>query len=267
MQETNKYIIEALLDEKKNGIKGRLYHHLMVKMTYNSNHIEGSILSEEETRLIFETKTISLPDRAVPVDNIIETVNHFRAIDYVLTTFAEPLDQKYIQTLHRILKQGTMQAGQKAYTPGEFKTLPNEVGGMETVPPEKISTEINALIENYNRNQIDFDRILDFHVKYERIHPFQDGNGRTGRLILLKECLRNNIIPFIIHDEVKFFYYRGLKEWFATPGFLTDTCLTCQDHFKKVCTSLRIPFIETPAEKQGRTPQLKEDKPYRGPRW
>ena len=226
-------LLEILQAEKNSRVSGGIYHKVQIELTYNSNHIEGSRLTHDQTRYIFETNTIGIENSAVNVDDIVETSNHFRCIDFVLETVNKPLSETLIKELHRILKTGTSDSRQNWFNVGEYKKFPNEVGGKETVLPEKVSDEMKAIISTYNALKIkSFDDILDFHYRFESIHPFQDGNGRVGRLILFKECLRNNIVPFIIDDELKLFYYRGLKEWISDRGYLRDTCLTAQDKFK-----------------------------------
>ena len=226
-------LLEILQAEKNSRIPGGIYHKVQIELTYNSNHLEGSKLTHDQTRYIFETNTIGIESGALNVDDIVETSNHFRCIDYVLEIAKKPLSETLIKELHRILKTGTSDSRLDWFNVGDYKKLPNEVGGKETVSPEKVSDEMKALLTNYNAIKTKtFDDILDFHYRFESIHPFQDGNGRVGRLILFKECLRNNIVPFIIDDELKLFYYRGLKEWKNEHGYLRDTCLTAQDKFK-----------------------------------
>lgn len=226
-------LLEILQAEKNSRVSGGIYHKVQIELTYNSNHIEGSRLSHDQTRYIFETNTIGIENAAVNVDDIVETSNHFRCIDYVLETAKKPLSETLIKELHRILKSGTSDSRKGWFNVGDYKKLPNEVGGKETVSPEKVSDEMKTLISTYNAEKTKtFDDILDFHYRFESIHPFQDGNGRVGRLLLFKECLKNNIVPFIIDDELKLFYYRGLKEWENERGYLRDTCLTAQDKFK-----------------------------------
>lgn len=226
-------IITYLLEEKNAKRKGGLYHKTQVNLTYNSNRIEGSRLSEEQTRYIFETRTIGFKDEeAVSVDDIIETSNHFVAFDYLLDTASEPLSSNIVKEFHRILKTGTADASKNWFNVGDWKKLPNEVGGMHTVMPQDVDTEITRLNDKYNSiGRISFEDIIDYHYHFERIHPFQDGNGRVGRLIMFRECLRHNIIPFIIDERHKQFYYRGLKEFATTPGYLLDTCLSAQDTY------------------------------------
>lgn len=225
-------LLETLREEKEFNISGGLYHELQVRMTYNSNHIEGSKLSEDQTRYIFETNTVDIGE-GIPVDDIIETVNHFRAIDYVLDVAEEPLTEMHIKELHRILKQGTKDSTLSWFAVGDYKKRANFVGGHETANPNEVSEKIKALISEYEaKTEVNINDIIEFHYEFENIHPFQDGNGRVGRLIALKECLRYSIIPFIIEDSKKLFYYRGLSEWSNERGYLIDTCLDGQDTFK-----------------------------------
>lgn len=227
-------LLQTLRDEKSIRLSGGLYHELQVRLTYNSNHIEGSRLSEDQTRLIFETNTIDAGE-GVSVDDIIEAVNHFRAIDYCIDMAEEPLSEDIIKELHRILKQSTKDASLPWFAVGDYKTRPNMVGGIETAQPDEVATRIRALLGEYEaKPEVDIYDIIRFHYEFERIHPFQDGNGRVGRLIALKECLRFGIVPFIIEDSKKMFYYRGLSEWEQEKGFLVDTCLDGQDTFKKL---------------------------------
>ena len=220
---------------------GGIYHKLQIDMTYNSNHMEGSRLTHEQTRYIFETKTVGITDKAIRVDDIVETVNHFHCIDRVIEHADRGLSETFIKELHRILKTGTTDADKDWFAVGEYKKIPNEVDGTVTTAPEDVSAAIHSLLRQYGTSQKKtLDEILDFHVRFERIHPFQDGNGRVGRLLMLSECLRNNITPIIITDELKFFYYRGLHEWEREKGFLRDTCLTAQDYFEKVLAYYRI---------------------------
>ena len=236
-------LLKILREEKENKIKGGIYHRTQIELTYNSNHIEGSKLSKEQTRHIFETNTIGLTDEAIKVDDIVETINHFRCVDYIIDNAEDTLSESMIKELHRLLKSGTSYESISWFAVGEYKRLPNEVGGMETVSPEKVGKEIRKLLQKYiNKKQIKFEDILDFHHSFEKIHPFQDGNGRVGRLIMFKECLKNGIVPFIITDEMKLFYYRGLREWPDTPGYLRDTCLTAQDNYKSLLDYFRIDY-------------------------
>ena len=227
-------LLQTLRDEKQIRMPGGLYHELQIRMTYNSNHIEGSRLSEDQTRMIFETNTVDVAG-GVPVDDIIETVNHFRAMDYVIDKAEEPLTEDMIKELHRILKQGTKDAALGWFAIGDYKKRANVVGGRETTAPREVPAQMNALLSAYESlHSVNIHEIIRFHHDFERIHPFQDGNGRVGRLIALKECLRHAIVPFIIEDAKKMFYYRGLSEWEREIGYLTDTCLDGQDTFKKM---------------------------------
>lgn len=227
-------LLQTLRDEKSIRMPGGLYHELQVRMTYNSNHIEGSKLSEEQTRLIFETNTVDVGE-GIPVDDIIETVNHFRAIDYVIDTAEEALTEEIIKELHRILKQSTKDSTLAWFAVGDYKKRANVVGGRETAKPKDVSARMKALLSEYERlDAVTINDIIRLHYEFERIHPFQDGNGRVGRLIALKECLRFGIVPFIIEDSKKVFYYRGLSEWEHEKGYLTDTCLDGQDTFRKL---------------------------------
>ena len=235
-------LLQTLRDEKSIRMPGGLYHELQVRMTYNSNHIEGSKLSEDQTRLIFETNTVNVGD-GIPVDDIIETVNHFRAIDYVIDTAEDPLTEDIIKELHRILKQSTRDSTLAWFAVGDYKKRANVVGGHETVLPKDVPAQMRALLSDYDRiDGVTINDVIRFHYEFERIHPFQDGNGRVGRLIALKECLRFGIVPFIIEDAKKLFYYRGLKEWEREKGYLTDTCLDGQDTFKKLMSTFDIGF-------------------------
>ena len=219
---------------------GGLYHELQVRMTYNSNHIEGSTLTEDQTRLIFETNTVDASD-GIPVDDILETVNHFRAIDFVIDSANEVLNESLIKELHRLIKQGTKDSTLPWFAVGDYKKRANMIGGQETTKPSDVQNCMQLLLSDYSEIEcVKIEDIIAFHWKFESIHPFQDGNGRVGRLIALKECLRNNVVPFIIEDAKKMFYYRGLREWKNEKGFLTDTCLDGQDTFKRLLASLEI---------------------------
>ena len=233
-------LLQTLRDEKQIRMPGGLYHELQIRMTYNSNHIEGSRLSENQTRMIFETNTVDVAG-GVPVDDIIETVNHFRAIDYVIDKAEESLTEDTVKELHRILKQGTKDATLGWFAIGDYKKRANVVGGRETAAPREVPARMNALLSAYEvLHSVSIHDIIRFHHDFERIHPFQDGNGRVGRLIALKECLRHAIVPFIIEDTKKMFYYRGLSEWEREKGYLTDTCLDGQDTFKKMMAMFDI---------------------------
>ena len=239
-EKTNNLLLQTLRDEKDAKISGGLYHELQVRMTYNSNHIEGSKLSEDQTRLIFETRTINATG-GVPVDDNIETVNHFRAIDYVIDVAEDELTEEIIKELHRILKQGTADASLSWFAVGDYKKRANVVGGRETAKPKDVPARMKALLSSYSAvDVITVDDIIAFHHDFESIHPFQDGNGRVGRLIALKECLHYGIVPFIIEDAKKAFYYRGLAEWEDEKGYLIDTCLDGQDTFKRLLAMFDI---------------------------
>lgn len=236
-------LLTALREQKAARIKGGIYHRTQIDLTYNSNHIEGNRLSKEQTRYIFETNTIGVTDVAVRVDDIIETTNHFRCIDFIIDRATEPLTESMIKQIHRILKSGTSDAQKDWFAVGEYKRLPNEVGGVETTEPEAVGVAVRDLLGEYrSKESITMEDILDFHQRFESIHPFQDGNGRVGRLIMFKECLRCRIIPFIITDELKMFYYRGLSQWPQMPGYLLDTCLTAQDQYKTFLDYFRIKY-------------------------
>ena len=239
---SNNKILQILRDEKEIGLEGGLYHELQIRMTYNSNHIEGSRLSEDQTRLIFETNTIDIGD-GIPVDDILETVHHFRAIDYIIDVAEEKLSEEIIKKLHYILKHDTKDSTLSWFAVGDYKKRANVVGGKETVKPSDVPARIQTLLSDYNsKDVISVNDIIAFHAEFEYIHPFQDGNGRVGRLIALKECLGHNIIPFIIEDSKKGYYYRGLSEWHNEKGFLTDTCLDGQDFFKQLLEILGIEY-------------------------
>ena len=236
-------LLAILREQKKMKLKGGIYHRTQIDLTYNSNHIEGSRLTHDQTRYIFETNTIGITDESVNVDDIIETTNHFRCIDLIIDRAEERLSEKYIKELHYILKSGTSDHRKDWFAVGDYKKLPNEVGGRDTALPEEVADKMKALLAEYNaKEEKKFEDILDFHVKFERIHPFQDGNGRVGRLTMFKECLKYNIVPFIIEDNLKMFYYRGLKEWDNEKGYLTDTCLTAQDKYKAYLDYFRIKY-------------------------
>lgn len=236
-------LLSVLQREKQSRLPGGIYHRVQIDLTYNSNHIEGSRLSREQTRFIFETNTIGIEKQAVNVDDVVETANHFRCIDMAIDDANRALSQAMIKRLHEILKSGTSDSRQDWFAVGEYKKLPNEVGGQETTAPEDVESRMRALLNAYNaKTRKTLRDLLDFHVQFESIHPFQDGNGRVGRLILFKECLKNDIVPFIITDDLKMFYDRGIREWKTEPGYLTDTCLTAQDHFKALMDYFRIPY-------------------------
>lgn len=236
-------LLDVLKEQKENRLTGGIYHKIQIELTYNSNHIEGSRLTHDQTRFIYETNTIGITEQAVNVDDVIETANHFRCIDKIIDCANLQISEKQIKELHFILKSGTADSRKDWFAVGDYKKLPNEVADRETTPPENVHNEIKVLLEDYNsKNDKTIEDIISFHVAFERIHPFQDGNGRVGRLLLFKECLKYNIVPFIIDDDLKLFYYRGLKEWSNEKGFLIDTCLTAQDRFKKYLDYFRIPY-------------------------
>ncbi len=234
---------EFLKAEKQGKVKGGIYHKIQIDLTYNSNHIEGSRLTHDQTRYIFETNTIGIEKDVLNVDDIVETANHFKCIDMIIDEVNKPVSEAFIKQLHRTLKSGTSDSRKDWFAVGEYKRLPNEVGGISTAEPEDVADKMKLLLSDYNgKKEKTFRDIIEFHYNFEVIHPFQDGNGRVGRLILFKECLKNNIVPFIIDDELKLFYYRGLKEWKQEQGYLIDTCLTAQDKFKKYLDYFRIPY-------------------------
>lgn len=236
-------LLLRLLEEKETKLRGGIYHRVQIDLTYSSNHIEGSRLSKEQTRFIFETNTLGVTEETTNIDDILETVNHFRCIDYVIDHATERITQPHIKRLHAILKTNTSDSRRPWFAIGDYKRLPNEVGGEETAQPEDVYSAMQVLLEEYNTNRhIQLDDILDFHVRFERIHPFQDGNGRIGRLLILWQCLQSAIVPFIITDDLRPFYYRGIKEWGHLNGYLTDTCLTAQDNFKSLLDYFKISY-------------------------
>lgn len=239
--ETQKSLLDILKAEKENKISGGIYHKIQIELTYNSNHIEGSKLSHEQTRYIYETNTIGFESQTINTDDIIETANHFRCIDLIIDKANYELSENLIKQLHFILKTGTSSSRNPRFETGNYKKYPNEVGGNITISPENVEKEIKKLLNEYKEIKVkSFIDIINFHHKFEVIHPFQDGNGRVGRLIMFKECLKNNIVPFIIDDEIKMFYYRGLKEWNNEKGYLIDTCYSAQDKFKKYLDYFKI---------------------------
>ena len=241
--ETPKTLLDVLKAEKITKLSGGIYHKIQIDLTYNSNHIEGSRLTHDQTRYIFETNTIGVSDKTVKVDDVVETANHFKCIDMIIDSAAYAPSETFIKQLHAVLKNGTSDSRLDWFAVGDYKVLPNEVGGVSTVTPEEVSAQMKKLLSEYNAiKEKTLDDLLDFHYRFERIHPFQDGNGRVGRLILFKECLRNNIVPFIIEDDLKLFYYRGLKEWQNERGYLRDTCLSAQDRFKKYLDYFKVPY-------------------------
>ena len=239
------FLVDILKNEKRSKLKGGIYHKVQIELTYNSNHIEGSCLTQDQTRYIFETNTIGAENDVLNVDDIIETANHFKCIDMIIDNATYKLTEKFIKELHFTLKFGTSDSRKDWFNVGEYKKLPNEVGGKETASPETVAQKIKDLIKAYNqKGEHTLEEIIDFHYQFETLHPFQDGNGRIGRLIMFKECLKNNIVPFIIDDRLKMFYYRGLSEWNNEKGYLIDTCLSAQDKFKKYLEYFKVPYIE-----------------------
>lgn len=236
-------LLQTLREQQQMHVKGGIYHHTQIDLTYNSNHIEGSRLTHDQTRYIFETNTIGLEGESIRVDDIMETVNHFRCIDLIIERAEVKLTETLIKELHLILKAGTSDSRKEWFAVGEYKRLPNEVGGRETTAPENVHREIKALLKEYNSKKTKrFEDIVDLHQRFESIHPFQDGNGRVGRLIMFKECLANGHVPFIITEELKLFYYRGLREWNNVREYLLDTCLTAQDNYKALLDYFKIKY-------------------------
>ena len=236
-------LLEVLSAEKKAKLLGGIYHTVQIELTYNSNHIEGSRLTHDQTRYIFETNTIGVDSGAVKVDDIVETATHFKCVDLIIENAKKSITEAFIKELHRTLKSGTTDARQDWFAVGDYKKLPNTVGGMYTAQPEEVAEKVKSLLSEYNaKKEKTFDDLLDFHYKFECIHPFQDGNGRIGRLLLFKDCLKYNIVPFIIDEELKLFYYRGLKEWTNESEYLRDTCLTAQDKFKLYLDYFKIEY-------------------------
>ena len=236
-------LLDILRDEKANKYSGGIYHKTQIDLTYNSNHMEGSRLTHDQTRYIFETNTIGIEKEVLNVDDVIETANHFRCIDMIIDYAKATLTENFIKKLHLVLKNGTSDSRKDWFVVGDYKKMPNEVGGMETALPEEVADRMKKLLSEYNNQEEKaLEDILNFPVKFECIHPFQDGNGRVGRLIMFKECLKYNIVPFIIEDNLKMFYYRGLKEWNNEKGYLTDTCLTAQDQYKAYLDYFRIAY-------------------------
>lgn len=243
MQNRNKLLLDILQEEKSSGYAGGIYHKTQIELTYNSNHIEGSSLTHEQTRYIFETNTIDVENGSINVDDVIETANHFRIVSLIIDNAKSTLTQEFIKKLHLLLKNGTSDSRKDWFAVGDYKKFPNEVGGMNTALPEEVPEKMKELLDEYNaKEEKSLDDVLDFHVKFEKIHPFQDGNGRVGRLIMFKECLKYNIVPFIIEDDLKMFYYRGLVEWETEKGYLRDTCLTAQDRYKAYLDYFRIGY-------------------------
>lgn len=236
-------LLVALREQKEARLSGGIYHRTQIDLTYNSNHIEGSRLTHDQTRYIFETNTIGFANENLRIDDIIETVNHFRCIDMIIERAEQRLSEALIKELHSVLKSGTSDSRKEWFAVGEYKRLPNEVGGSETTPPEQVKQQMRTLIQEYNALKTKcLDDIVDFHQRFEAIHPFQDGNGRVGRLLMFKECLANGIVPFIITDQLKLYYYRGLQQWPQIREYLRDTCLTAQDNYKSLLDYFRIEY-------------------------
>ena len=236
-------LLAALREQKEMRMKGGIYHRIQIDLTYNSNHIEGSRLSTEQTRFIFETNTLGVTHESTNIDDIMETVNHFRCIDYVIEHAIDKITETHIKQLHFLLKNNTSDSRKPWFAVGDYKHLANAVGEEETAQPEEVHKQMKSLLANYNYlKQVAFDDLLDFHVRFERIHPFQDGNGRIGRLLLFWQCLKTGIVPFIITDELRLFYYRGIQNWGEINGYLRDTCLTAQDNFKVLLEYYRINY-------------------------
>ena len=236
-------LLDILKNEKRNHYSGGIYHKTQIDLTYNSNHIEGSRLTHDQTRYIFETNTVGIENEVLNVDDIIETANHFRCIDKIIDCATMVLTEKFIKELHFILKTGTSDSRKDWFVVGDYKKMPNEVGALSTALPEEVADKMEDLsVKYHSKEEKTLEDILEFHVRFEKIHPFQDGNGRVGRLIVFKECLKYNIVPFIIEDNLKLFYYRGLKEWNSEKGYLMDTCLTAQDKYKAYLDYFRVEY-------------------------
>lgn len=236
-------LLTRLRAEKESGLKGGIYHRTQIDLTYNSNHIEGSRLTKEQTRYIFETNTLGITTENTRIDDIMETVNHFRCVDYIIDHATDKITEAHIKELHRMLKSNTSDSQKSWFAVGDYKRLANEVGGEQTVLPQDVHKCMKALLADYNRHPvIELVHILDFHVQFERIHPFQDGNGRVGRLLLFWQCLQASITPFIITEKLRLYYYRGIQNWGQTNGYLTDTCLTAQDEYKAALDYFKIKY-------------------------
>lgn len=236
-------LLTRLREEKESRQKGGIYHRTQIDLTYNSNHIEGSRLTKEQTRYIFETNTLGITTENTRIDDILETVNHFRCVDYIIDHATDKITEAHIKELHRMLKSNTSDSQRAWFAVGEYKRLANEMGGEQTVLPEKVHIRMKALLAEYNQHKlIELEHILDFHVQFERIHPFQDGNGRVGRLLLFWQCLQASVTPFIITENLRLYYYRGIQHWGQTNGYLTDTCLTAQDEYKAILDYFKIKY-------------------------
>ena len=231
-------VLEVLREQKKMKLKGNLYHNTQIIFAYNTNHIEGSKLTEDQTRYIYETNTLLTEKESITnLDDIIEAANHFKLVDYMIDIADKELTEDMIKEFHKILKEGTSDSRKEWFAVGDYKRLTNEVGGLKTTEPKKVERDMKKLLDWYkNIKKITINEIIEFHAKFEKIHPFQDGNGRIGRIIAFKECLRNNIVPFIILDKDKLFYYRGLNQYQTNKekGYLVDTCLNAQDQYTKL---------------------------------
>lgn len=222
--------LKVLLYEKTNAIKNGFYHMNQIVFAYNSNHIEGSCLTKEQTKFIYETNSIisEKDGEQIKINDIIETKNHFKAFDFILEHYDKDLDENLLKNIHKILKAHTSDI-----VVGEFKKFQNYIGDIKTTSPKNVKKQINKILNEYNfKKAKTIEDIIKFHYDFESVHPFEDGNGRTGRLIMFKECLKNNITPFIIDDEA--FYYRGLKNFNTSQRYLIDTCLSCQDKYKLI---------------------------------
>lgn len=236
-------LLKRLREEKESRLNGGIYHRIQIDLTYNSNHIEGSKLSKEQTRYIFETNTLGITTENTPIDDIVETINHFRCVDYIIEHATDKITEMQIKELHRTLKNNTSDSLKSWFAVGDYKNLPNEVGDNKTSDPKEVHQHIKALLDSYYaQGKVTFDDILNFHVQFERIHPFQDGNGRIGRLLILWQCLQSNITPFIMTEELRLYYYRGLQNWGQINGYLRDTCLTAQDYFKSILDYFKISY-------------------------
>ena len=236
-------LLAVLREQKEAKMKGGIYQRIQIDMTYNSNHIEGSRLTKEQTRYIFETNTLGITTETTNIDDIMETVNHFRCIDYVIDHATDKITETHVKQLHLLLKTNTSDSRKSWFALGDYKRLANAVGEEETVQPKDVHSKMKSLLAEYNsKKKASFDDLLDFHVQFEHIHPFQDGNGRVGRLLLFWQCLQNAIVPFIITDDLRLFYYRGIQNWGKINGFLRDTCLTAQDNFKATLKYFKIKF-------------------------
>lgn len=236
-------LLARLREEKDARLKGGIYHRTQIDLTYNSNHIEGSHLTKEQTRLIFETNTLGVTTEDTRIDDIMETVNHFRCVDYIIDHATDKITESHIKQLHLILKSNTSNSQKSWFNIGDYKKLANEVGGEATSPPKEVHKRMKELLNEFNHLQeVELVHILDFHVQFERIHPFQDGNGRIGRLLLFWQCLQARVVPFIITENLRLFYYRGIQNWGQTNGYLTDTCLTAQDDYKAILDYFNIKY-------------------------